>query len=277
MDKKMDKKYFELIPASTLPTRDDWYPIVNDNGSLEIMQFVNGQWLKYESPEYPHWYPTSSTAFSYLRQATVLEEMWRSPDQLPQVVNKKMSQVLVKHIKGKRTFHTVAYYFPDKFKTVEWEDWDDYDQQDYPYTTEDAEAGCVWLNAGWYESVECDKCDGYWSAPLTVVSWMPIPSESTPSRIAELENELADLHLWKKQAIEAMPDYQAIGEAMGLQVGQTISNKIIPFIENLKADIARWKEEAEVTRSIKFEVRRLLLESKGENINVDRLLSVIGI
>jgi hypothetical protein len=94
----------------------------------------------------------------------------------PQAVNGIMKPVLVKHKRG----HTVAYYFPEHFKTVEWEDWEDYSQEDFPYTEEDKERGVVWLRPGFYQSVECDNCDGYWSHPLEVTDWQYIISPSPP-------------------------------------------------------------------------------------------------
>lgn len=93
-------------------------------------------------------------------------------DALPEAVDKKMTPVLA--ING--TFRVIVYYFPYHFKTVEWEDWDDYTEEDFPYTEADNENGIVWLRPGFYQSVDCEKCDGYWSSPLPVTHWMPLPS-----------------------------------------------------------------------------------------------------
>lgn len=90
---------------------------------------------------------------------------------LPQAIEGKMKPVLVLH--GK--FHVVAYYFPEHFKTVEWEDWDDYNEEDFPYTENDIERKCVWLRPGFYQSVDCDRCEPFWSQPLPVTHWMPLP------------------------------------------------------------------------------------------------------
>jgi hypothetical protein len=104
--------------------------------------------------------------------------VWRNVSQLPEIVNKKALPCYVRVEKRKHDGSgtwiqkAVAYYFPDKFKGVEFEDWDDYSQEDFPYTEEDSEQGVVWLRAGWYSSIDCDKCEGYWSAPLNVVEWL---------------------------------------------------------------------------------------------------------
>lgn len=92
-------------------------------------------------------------------------------DGLPQAIDGKMKPVLVLY--GK--FHAVAYYFPEHFKAVEWEDWDDYNEEDFPYTQNDIERQCVWLRPGFYQSIDCDRCDPFWSRPLPVTHWMPLP------------------------------------------------------------------------------------------------------
>lgn len=91
---------------------------------------------------------------------------------LPAVIEKKMKPVL--GLNGKHA--VIVYYFPYHFKTVEWEDWDDYSPDDFPYTELDTERECVWLRPGFYYEVECNKCDGYWSSPLPISHWMPLPA-----------------------------------------------------------------------------------------------------
>ena len=92
-------------------------------------------------------------------------------ERLPEAVEGKMKPVL--GLNGKHW--VIVYYFPEHFKTVEWEDWDDYNQEDFPYTEEDNEKELVWLRPGFYQSVECEKCEGYWSPPLPLTHWMPLP------------------------------------------------------------------------------------------------------
>lgn len=93
-------------------------------------------------------------------------------DNLPEQVGKKMMPVLGVTGKGKRI---ICYYFPNHFQTVEWEDWDDYSEEDFPYTENDADRGCVWLRAGWYDTTDCEKCEGYWNSPHSITHWMPLP------------------------------------------------------------------------------------------------------
>lgn len=117
-------------------------------------------------------------------------------ERLPELKDKKAFPVFVKHMKPRYKNSSyeakaTAYYFPDRFKTVEWEDWDDYHEEDFPYTENDADSGCVWLRAGWYTSIECDKCDGYWSRPLDVIGWYEEPDESTPPASVEEAAKIA--------------------------------------------------------------------------------------
>jgi len=109
----------------------------------------------------------------------------------------------------------VAFYFPEHFKSVEWEDWDDYNEKDYPYTENDEVKGIVWLRPGWYESIDCDNCDGYWSSPLKVIEWLDetAPLPSTPAREVtdeEIENAAkefaADYGYYPNQIITAFKE-----------------------------------------------------------------------
>lgn len=98
---------------------------------------------------------------------------WTSPDvQLPDIIDNKVKPVLVQ-TEGRRIL--IAHYFPDRFRTVEWEDWDDYCEENYSYTEDDKENQCVWLRAGWYYSTECDRCESYWNEPLKVMYWQYLP------------------------------------------------------------------------------------------------------
>ena len=62
--------------------------------------------------------------------------------------------------------------------------------------------------------------------------------------IWETERKIVnELKSWKESAISVMPDIQAIGKEMGLQIGQAISPKIIPYIKELKKEAAEQKEK----------------------------------
>lgn len=50
------------------------------------------------------------------------------------------------------------------------------------------------------------------------------------------DKEIESLSQWKKEAIAVMPDYQKIGELIGLKLGTSVHDKIVPAIEQLKAE-----------------------------------------
>lgn len=105
---------------------------------------------------------------------------WISTDELPELKNGKVYPVLVVNIEhGKRRINK-AWYFPEKFKTVEWEDWDDYSQESYPHTIDDTENQCVWLKSGFYMEVENTDGNEYWSFPLNVTHWQDLPALPEP-------------------------------------------------------------------------------------------------
>lgn len=52
------------------------------------------------------------------------------------------------------------------------------------------------------------------------------------------QGELEALRRWKAEAIEVMPDMQAIGKALDIQLGESIHDKILPGIEKLKQKAA---------------------------------------
>lgn len=56
--------------------------------------------------------------------------------------------------------------------------------------------------------------------------------------VDSLLRELEVLRRWKAEAIEVMPDMQAIGKALGLRIGESIHDKILPGIEKLKQKAA---------------------------------------
>ena len=50
-----------------------------------------------------------------------------------------------------------------------------------------------------------------------------------------LLNELQQLRDWKESAISVMPDYQALGKEMNVPLGESVHDKILPYIRKLKA------------------------------------------
>lgn len=61
---------------------------------------------------------------------------------------------------------------------------------------------------------------------------------------ANKNREIADFKRWKAEAIAVMPDYQKIGELLGLKLGQSVHDKIVPGIEKLQADKKQVAEAA---------------------------------
>lgn len=45
------------------------------------------------------------------------------------------------------------------------------------------------------------------------------------------QKEIEELREWKRQAIEVMPPLQEIGKATGVKLGESIHDKILPYIE----------------------------------------------
>lgn len=127
----------------------------------------------------------------------------KASERLPEVVDGKCHPRFVRiervgHSGNGYAIKAVAYYFPEHFKSVEWEDWDDYNEEDFPYTESDEQRGVVWLKPGWYADIECDACDNsHWSAPLNVIEWL---DESSTAANKEGETD----HLIRQHAIAFM-------------------------------------------------------------------------
>jgi hypothetical protein len=137
-------------------------------------------------------------------------------ERLPEIVDKKTMPRFVKaEIKkyggGTYLSKRVAYYFYEHTKSVEWEDWDDYSEEDFPYTENDCDKGIVWLRPGWYELVNCESCEEHWNRPLNVVEWLdesPVQKDEAREAVEELAVNYADsIHLcdidWNSESEKA--------------------------------------------------------------------------
>lgn len=51
-----------------------------------------------------------------------------------------------------------------------------------------------------------------------------------------LEQQLAQLQAWKESAMKVMPDFQKIGQLLGVGLGENVSENIIPKIEQLQEE-----------------------------------------
>jgi len=107
------------------------------------------------------------------------DQQWLGVEErLPEKSEKGMKAVLCINARSIKK----AFYFPDRFKTIEFEDWDDYSEEDYPFTEDDRDKGCVWLRVGWYEELDCDFCDKHeWNHLTKVTHWMPLPNKPIKS------------------------------------------------------------------------------------------------
>jgi len=64
-------------------------------------------------------------------------------------------------------------------------------------------------------------------------------------QIQEKDKQIAELKEWKSQAIEVMVDFQEIGKAMNVGLGETVHDKILPHIKSQSATIAKLREGLE--------------------------------
>jgi hypothetical protein len=109
-------------------------------------------------------------------------EGWKNPAKtLPDVFIDSKSQrkvkkvmMLVKSVAGK-ILTDIGYWYPDRFMTIEFDDWDDYDPKTYPYTEDDPDKQCVWLREGFYIMNDCDNCDNHYYEHVNVVAWKYLP------------------------------------------------------------------------------------------------------
>lgn len=101
------------------------------------------------------------------------QDRWvKVSERLPELIDGKAKKIML--IDGNK--YRFGYYFPEYFKTVEWEDWDDYSEEDFPYTINDKEKGCVWLREGFYIEEYCSHCDMQVFEPFKPTHWQPLPT-----------------------------------------------------------------------------------------------------
>lgn len=58
-----------------------------------------------------------------------------------------------------------------------------------------------------------------------------------------LKAEVNSLRQWKYEAIAVMPDFQTIGRLLGLKLGQSVHDKIVPGIVKLKEENERLRQK----------------------------------
>jgi hypothetical protein len=65
------------------------------------------------------------------------------------------------------------------------------------------------------------------------------------SSLKEKEKECEELKAWKESMLNVMPPIQEIGQVINVKLGESIHDKILPFIEELKAENERLKNLVE--------------------------------
>ena len=78
---------------------------------------------------------------------------------------KKLMFLVKKQYYGRTEPHVyvdIGFWYPDRFMSIEFEDWDDYDPKMYPYTEDDPDNGEVWLKEGFYHLPESLKYERKW-------------------------------------------------------------------------------------------------------------------
>jgi hypothetical protein len=58
--------------------------------------------------------------------------------------------------------------------------------------------------------------------------------QQLPQQQQQLQQQIDDLQKWKESAMVIMKDMQAIGKAIGVPLGQSIHDKILPAIQEMK-------------------------------------------
>lgn len=87
--------------------------------------------------------------------------------------------------------------------------------------TEETELGIAAFLAGHAFAADKDK---------EVIKLEGIIKEN--ARIVDLiSEELQQLRQWKEEAISVMPDMQRIGKLIGVKLGETVHDKIVPYLE----------------------------------------------
>lgn len=85
--------------------------------------------------------------------------------------------------------------------------------------------------------------------------------------IDKKDKEIEELQEWKRVAIEHTPDYNAIGEAIGLKLGHKgfVSEQILPAIKDMQTRLQQMTEENERLKGLVYDA---FLEAGGScNIN----------
>lgn len=110
-------------------------------------------------------------------------------------------------------------------------------------------SGVEWQKAQIEQEFESDKVNFFLSNIMRHLSTEQMVAlrdcliERTP-KVQEGE-ELAQLRQWKKEALEVMPDFQKIGKLIGVPLGESVHDKIIPYLESTPRPVSPWVRASE--------------------------------
>ena len=98
-------------------------------------------------------------------------------------------------------------------------------------------------------------------------------------QLAAKEAELADLRQWKESAMEvfAKIDLQEVGKEIGVRLGHDISPAILPWIINVKAELAeRNRELDEAIENLKALGQQQMDDHKAHKAELDLYRKAVG-
>lgn len=77
-------------------------------------------------------------------------------------------------------------------------------------------------------------------------------------RVNKLLKKIEELEKWKKEAMETMPDWQAIGKELGLEIGDTVHDKVLMALKKLRQNADHGDEctRAELRAALTLEQER---------------------
>ena len=86
------------------------------------------------------------------------------------------------------------------------------------------------------------------------------------------EKELQELRLWKESAMAVMPDYQRIAKLIGVPLGQSVHDKLIPFLEKVVAGegLSNVKDEGE-QETLWIEAAAIIQGHYGFSLETEKL------
>ncbi len=64
--------------------------------------------------------------------------------------------------------------------------------------------------------------------------------------IASLRKQVKDLEEWKEHVTASTPDWQKIGEALDMKVGESVPQRLLEKIWVLKNEVEMWKIQAKM-------------------------------